>query len=155
MNMARWGQKYPLLPNQKVLEIGIGGDKELPSENFKYFPATNYYTMDVCREYKPTYVGDITSMPFDDNTYDLLICTQTLEHVWDTRKALAECYRVLKPGGRLLVDMPWQYPYHTDPDDYWRISHTALRRIAVEVGFSCESRIINDILTVAECRKSS
>lgn len=42
-------------------------------------------------------------LPFDDNTFDLVTCLEALEFMPDTRSALAECVRVLKPGGLLLV----------------------------------------------------
>jgi ubiquinone/menaquinone biosynthesis C-methylase UbiE len=42
-------------------------------------------------------------LPFDDNTFDLVTCLEALEFMPDTRAALAECARVLKPGGLLLV----------------------------------------------------
>lgn len=42
-------------------------------------------------------------LPFDDSTFDLVTCLEALEFMPDTRSALAECVRVLKPGGLLLV----------------------------------------------------
>lgn len=93
VNMAQWGKRLASYAGGAVLEIGIGGDKEIPSENFKFFPSTNYTTMDLNPEYKPDVVGDICAIPLNDSTYDLIICTQVLEHVWDTRKALSEIGR--------------------------------------------------------------
>jgi SAM-dependent methyltransferase len=50
--------------------------------------------------------ADLTNLPFDDESYDVMICSHVLEHVPDDRKALGEMWRVLKPGGQLLVMVP-------------------------------------------------
>ena len=45
-------------------------------------------------------------LPFDDNSFDLVACTETLEHVRDVQLALSEIRRVLRPGGRLALTTP-------------------------------------------------
>jgi SAM-dependent methyltransferase len=49
---------------------------------------------------------DIQEMPFDDNTFDVVICNHVLEHVPDDRKALREILRVLRPGGYGIMQVP-------------------------------------------------
>jgi SAM-dependent methyltransferase len=49
---------------------------------------------------------DIMEIPFDDDTFDMIICNHTLEHVDDDRRAMRELYRVLKPGGRGILNSP-------------------------------------------------
>lgn len=48
-------------------------------------------------------VGDSEKLPYDDNTFDVAICTHAFHHFPNKRKALAEMYRVLKPEGKLLI----------------------------------------------------
>lgn len=62
------------------------------------------------------------SLPFKDDYFDAIICTQVLEHVPDIENVLNEIYRVLKPGGRLIVSMPFIYNAHGAPHDYRRFS---------------------------------
>lgn len=62
-----------------------------------------------------------------ENSYDVIICTQVLEHVANPFLAVAELYRILKPGGRLLVTVPAAYPYHAIPRDYWRFTPDSLQ----------------------------
>ena len=50
--------------------------------------------------------ADICSLPFDDNTYDLILCNHVLEHIPDDQKAIKELYRVLKKGGTLIAQVP-------------------------------------------------
>lgn len=48
-------------------------------------------------------VADITNIPFEDSSFDLILCSHVLGHVPDEKKAIAELYRVLKPDGQALV----------------------------------------------------
>lgn len=137
----------------KVLDIGIGGDKEKPSDNFKHFPVDNFDTLDSDDHWKPTILGDICNPPIKSEVYDLVLICQTLEHVWDTRRALWECARILKPGGWLIADTPFMYEYHQSPDDYWRISHTAMTRLCNEAGLKGKAELVGGILTSILCQK--
>ncbi len=51
-------------------------------------------------------VADAQRLPFADASFDRIICTETLEHVVDTQRALRELARVLRPGGRLAISVP-------------------------------------------------
>ena len=50
--------------------------------------------------------ADLCALPFEDNTYDLILCNHVLEHITNDRKALKELYRVLKKGGTLIAQVP-------------------------------------------------
>ena len=54
----------------------------------------------------PVRQGDVCDMPFDDESFDLVIATDIVEHVDDDRKALSEIYRVLKPGSHAIITVP-------------------------------------------------
>ncbi|MCX6240489.1 MAG: methyltransferase domain-containing protein [Bacteroidetes bacterium] len=55
---------------------------------------------------KNTAVLDITKLEFEDNTFDVVICNHVLEHIPDDHKAISELYRVLKPGGWAILQVP-------------------------------------------------
>lgn len=46
------------------------------------------------------------SLPFDDNSFDKILCSEVLEHISDDKKAIREILRVVKPGGRILITVP-------------------------------------------------
>jgi SAM-dependent methyltransferase len=50
--------------------------------------------------------ADICNLPFGDNTYDVILCNHVLEHIPDDAKAMQELYRVLKPGGMGIFQIP-------------------------------------------------
>ena len=58
----------------------------------------------------PRVNGDGTRLPFPDDTFDRIICSEVMEHIPDDRAAAAELARVLKPGGILAVTVPTWFP---------------------------------------------
>jgi SAM-dependent methyltransferase len=50
--------------------------------------------------------ADITCLPFEDNTFDIIICNHVLEHIIEEGKAISELYRVLKAGGEAILQVP-------------------------------------------------
>jgi len=57
-----------------------------------------------------TFVTDITFLPFGNNFFDLVICSEVLEHIHDQKAAVDEIIRVLKPGRNLVISVPRYYP---------------------------------------------
>jgi SAM-dependent methyltransferase len=75
------------------------------------------------------------TVPLPDGSFDLVLSTQVLEHVEDTRRYLAESFRLLRPGGTLALSTHGIMYYHRDPEDYWRWTAVGLRRVVEDVGF--------------------
>jgi SAM-dependent methyltransferase len=73
--------------------------------------------------------GNLLQLPFKNESVDTLICTGVLEHVPDPGAAVAEIYRVLKPGGRVFVETPFMQTVHASPDDYSRWTPNGLGRL--------------------------
>lgn len=75
---------------------------------------------------KATIVGDLTQADhIDSNSFDCIICTQTLHLIYDTRAAIKTLYRILQPGGILLATFPGITPIsHSDWPEYWCWSFT-------------------------------
>jgi SAM-dependent methyltransferase len=78
------------------------------------------------------------TVPADDASFDGVLSTQVLEHVTDPALYLSECFRVLRPGGRMLLSTHGIFAYHPDPDDYWRWTCAGLRRAVADAGFEIE-----------------
>jgi SAM-dependent methyltransferase len=68
-------------------------------------------------------------IPLDSNSMGGFICTEVLEHVESPALLVAEMHRILKPGGRGLVTIPWSARYHYKPHDFQRLTPTSLQRL--------------------------
>ncbi|HEX3224494.1 MAG TPA: class I SAM-dependent methyltransferase [Gaiellaceae bacterium] len=73
--------------------------------------------------------GSIDAIPVEDGSFDVVLCLQVLEHVPDPDAAVRELRRVVKDGGRVLLSTHGIYPFHPNPDDLWRWTHTGLERL--------------------------
>jgi SAM-dependent methyltransferase len=73
--------------------------------------------------------GSIEAIPVEDASFDVVLCLQVLEHVADPAAAVRELRRVVRPGGRVLASTHGVYPFHPNPDDLWRWTHTGLERL--------------------------
>ena len=67
-----------------------------------------YYPTDFENEFLADYHFDITNIEIGNNFFDVVICYHILEHIEDDQTAIKELYRVLKPGGKLLVQTPFK-----------------------------------------------
>ena len=72
----------------------------------KIYP--NYVSTDYCGNLKTDKSYDILNIDVADNSFDIIICYHVLEHIIDDMKAMSELNRVLKPGGKLIVQTPFK-----------------------------------------------
>ncbi|MDH5216595.1 MAG: class I SAM-dependent methyltransferase [Gammaproteobacteria bacterium] len=72
------------------------------------------------------YVGSVENIPLASESVDLVITQEVLEHVRDPFLAISEIERVLKPGGKLYIQLPFTIGFHPCPNDYWRFTHEGI-----------------------------
>jgi|GEM_PF-609156 len=83
--------------------------------------------------------------PIPDQTYDQVLAFHLLEHVYDFHRLPSEAFRILKPGGKILVSVPFLHEYHADPSDFWRMSHEAVKRLFEDAGFqTCSIELLGE-----------
>lgn len=75
-------------------------------------------------------------MPFKTASFDALLVNQVLEHVFEPEAFLAELKRVLKPGGRLILTVPFAWDEHHQPQDYARYTRFGLAHLLGKAGFT-------------------
>jgi SAM-dependent methyltransferase len=123
---ARQGQGK----NFRVLDAGSGvgpyrdlfDDVTYESADFKPFPQL-------------TYECDLASIPVEDGRFDLVLSTQTLEHLPDPLSVLREFERVVKPGGEVWLSAPLFFEEHGMPYDFYRFTRYGFEHLATEAGF--------------------
>ena len=76
------------------------------------------------------------TLPFDDNYTDTIVSFQVLEHLPEPALFLTECYRILKPGGRFLITVPFMWHVHEEPLDYFRYTRYGLEYLLKQSGFA-------------------
>ena len=122
-----------------VLDVGCGAQPHRPllnrdaeyvaidtvdaKEHFGYeIPNTRYFS------------GD--RWPVADETIDLVLCTEVLEHVLEPLRLLQEARRCLRPDGRIMLTVPFAARWHFIPHDYWRYTPSSLKHLLTSAGFN-------------------
>lgn len=126
--LAEFGTSEPI----GVLDYGCGG-----SPYRSLFPCAQYHRADFIEvdglNFRTDPDGRLPDAPCGH--YDLVLSTQVLEHVETPRTYLAEVFRVLKPGGQLLLTTHGVFPDHGCPYDFWRWTTDGLRLELERAGF--------------------
>lgn len=99
---------------KKVLHIA---PEQCFLKRFKNLKNLDYVTADL---YSPIadVKADITNLPFEENAFDIVFCNHVLEHVEDDKKAMSELYRVLKPGGMGIFQIPQELNRENTYEDF-------------------------------------
>ncbi|MES2837550.1 MAG: class I SAM-dependent methyltransferase [Bacteroidota bacterium] len=118
--------------NGTVLDIGCG---QSPYRYLLNEKTTQYKGIDVAEAVSFDYINpDVTffdgeNIPFENNTFDAIVCTEVLEHVFNHQKLVDEMYRVAKPNAKAIITIPFSARYHYIPHDYFRYTPSALEKI--------------------------
>jgi len=144
-----WVEMAGLAPmaSGRLLDVGCG------SKPYRaLFDVAQYVGLDIdSPNSRQRGVADIfydgTRFPFDDGRFESVLCNQVLEHVFNPDEFVAEICRVLTPGGRLILTVPFVWDEHEQPHDYARYSTFGLRSLLERNGF----RVLEQHKLLADC----
>lgn len=133
-NFEYYAREFASVPDTAtVLDLGAGPGQfaeltdrfaTLVSMDFRAFAPVNV-------------VADLTKpLPLRDASFDLVMASNVLEHIPDTKALLAEVRRVLKPGGRFVATIPFMMRVHQKPYDFNRYTNYQLAALLSDAGFS-------------------
>jgi SAM-dependent methyltransferase len=135
---ARYGERLPLHARGRLLDLGCG--------HVPLYAAYRPHVASVtCVDWAHSlhanpFLDQLVDLngplPFADGAYETVILSDVLEHLAEPQPLLGEIARVLAPGGRLLMNLPFLYRIHEAPHDYARYTAFALRRFVQRAGLT-------------------
>lgn len=124
--LQRETHRAGLSQGSQILSIGAGGEVNHTLRSLGLRPIE----VDIDATRNPDLVQDLANLnQINDNQFDAVYCAEVLEHVRDVHKGIAEIYRVLRPGGRLIGSTPFLMPIHEAPVDFWRFTRYGLQEL--------------------------
>lgn len=123
--IANFLKKNSNICKGNMLDFG-GGSK--PYKEF-FSKTKNYFAIEVLSN-KPNLNSDVyyngLNLPFKNNFFNSILCSEVFEHVENLDFVLSELYRVLKPGGKIIITSPFICMEHEMPNDYRRFTINGL-----------------------------
>ena len=152
-------KRIHLPPKSKVLDVGCGEGRHIFGSLYEF---TDVYcigldqdipSLEKCKEGLEFFIeldsvatvfmqGSVDKLPFEDNSFDLVICSEVLEHLLDYHVAIDEIYRVLKPGGKFLPSVPSYWPEKI----CWTLSRAYQNIPGGHVRIFKKRQVINEII---------
>ncbi len=114
-----------------ILDVGGG------TSHYKYIfepSCYKYIPLDISQKPNLEIIGAAQKLPIKPSIFDIVLCVEVLEHIYETYDVLGELNRILKPGGYLVLAVPFIIGYH-DAIDFYRFTEDALNRLLIESGF--------------------
>lgn len=119
-----------------IYDLGAG---ESPYKEYLLKYSNNYIAVDWSNsfhEIKADIVADLNKiLPIESEVCDTVISFSVIEHLKEPQMMLNEANRILKPGGSVILQVPWQYQIHEAPYDYFRYTPYGLKHIFEKAGF--------------------
>lgn len=121
-----------LNPQSRIVDVGCG-----PSQFADLMNGHATCGVDIVPYRGVNIVADLGQpLPLADNCADAVVLSNVLEHIYEPHKLIADLHRVLKPGGVMLVVVPFLIKLHQTPYDFHRYTRYALERMCADNGFS-------------------
>ncbi|MBF0340736.1 MAG: methyltransferase domain-containing protein [Magnetococcales bacterium] len=122
----------------RVLEIGAGRESRRGAFQPPFSGVEAWLLVDLSCGNRPHVCGDVTSLPLPEASFDTVVCLEVLEYVADPLLALRELHRVVMPGGRLILSVPFMHRWDAERD-YWRPTPPGLTFCLTRTGWCVES----------------
>jgi SAM-dependent methyltransferase len=120
-------------PAPRARALDLGSDKS-PYRELLQSRGYEVRTLDITLDGGADYAGTAESTGLPEASFDLVLCTQVIEHCMNPWAAVREIHRILRPGGYLIVSAPHVWFYHPHPTDHWRFTQEGMTHLCREAG---------------------
>ena len=136
---SSFSRSFTDITNKHILNIG-SGDSILANkfQSSNTIVQLDYPLTNSNYEHKPEIYGTATCLPFGNDSFDIVLLLEVLEHIPNDQQALMEAYRVLKPEGRIFLSTPFMYPIHDAPYDFRRYTRYGVSLLLTTAKFNIE-----------------
>lgn len=134
--LGGWLARHRWALSGRLLDAGCGNQ---PFADWYAPLVTDVIALDAAPLDGVSVLGFADELPFAAACFDSVLCTEVLEHVTDAERACRELFRVLRPGGHLVMTVPYLYPTHEAPYDFRRFTHFGVRSLLERHGFEVVS----------------
>lgn len=118
-------------PRHGARALDLGADKS-PYRDLLASRGYEVRTLDITLDGGADYAGTAESTGLPDASFDLVLCTQVIEHCMNPWAAVREIHRILRPGGHLVVSAPHVWFFHPHPTDHWRFTQEGMAHLCRE-----------------------
>jgi SAM-dependent methyltransferase len=122
-------------PARGAQALDLGADKS-PYRDLLERRGFEVRTLDITRDNGADYAGTAEATGLPDASFDLVLCTQVIEHCMNPWAAVREVHRILRPGGHFIVSAPHVWFFHPHPTDHWRFTQEGIAHLCEESGLT-------------------
>ena len=134
----------------RTLDVGCGNKPYEHLYASSEYIGLEYDTPENRAAKRADYFYDGETFPFEDASFDSVVATEVFEHVFNPDRFLDEVHRVLRPGGMLLMTMPFVWDEHEQPHDFARYSSFGIRHLLEKHGFEVleQRKSVDDVRAI-------
>lgn len=119
-------QFFEIQKDLKVLNIGVGGEISKLLNTYATNNNFRVISFDISEQRNPDILGDICSYDFNGEKFDIVVIAEVLEHLHSPHLAIQNIFSILKDEGKLILTVPFIFPIHERPFDYYRYTRYGL-----------------------------
>lgn len=112
--------------NKKVLTIGSGGEVNILLDQYSKKNNFDLVSFDIENDRQPDILGDICTFDFKNQKFDYVVIVEVLEHLHSPYLAIGNINSLLNKGGKIILTVPFIFPIHERPYDYYRYTKYGL-----------------------------